>query len=62
MFELINRRMLDNAIDLGHRIRFSHNPLNYGDSFLVDEWKYLKETLPLRDSSLYFEEGYWYVR
>lgn len=34
---------LDDAVNFGKMIRFSHDPRNYGGSYLADEWKYLQE-------------------
>jgi hypothetical protein len=62
MFHYFNRPALGDAIAKGKTIRFSHNPLDYGGSFLADEWEYIKETLSLTDVNLLYDGGFWYVR
>ena len=62
MFDYFNKPALNDAISKGKTIRFSHNPLDYGGSFLADEWEYLKGTLSLTDANLVYNGGFWYVR
>ena len=62
MFEYFNVPALQDAIDSGKTIRFSHNPLENEHSFLGSEWAFLKVALQVTDDSLIFEGGYWYVR
>ncbi|MCL2676688.1 MAG: hypothetical protein FWF14_02320 [Streptococcaceae bacterium] len=62
MFELFNKPALDNAISTGKKIEFSHNPINYPDSALEEEWKYLKSRLNLTDKNIMKEGGKWYVK
>ena len=61
MFEFFNKPALEDAVISGKRIRFSHNPLEYGGSFLADEWEYIKGLLKLIDDNLIFKGGFWYV-
>lgn len=42
MFDTYNKPFLDDAIRVGKTIHFSHNPNNYRDSTLGNEWEYLK--------------------
>lgn len=44
MFNYFNKPALDDAVKSGKTIQFSHDPRLYSDSYLADEWKYLKET------------------
>lgn len=44
MFNYFNRPALDDAVRSGKTIQFSHDPRLYSDSYLADEWKYLKDT------------------
>ena len=41
MFKLFNQPALDDAVNAGKSIRFSHNPTAYGDCVLKWEWDYL---------------------
>lgn len=43
MFEYLNIPALDDAVSSGKTICFSHNPRLYPDSYLAQEWQYLKE-------------------
>jgi hypothetical protein len=61
MFDYFNKPALDDAINSGKTIRFSHNPLDYSGSFLADEWAYIKHILNLKDADLIFKGGFWYV-
>ena len=61
MFEIFNKPVLEDALNEGKTIRFSHNPtLNEG--FLLREWEYIKKAADLSDENLVFEGGFWYVR
>ena len=42
MFKLYNRPALDDAINSGKQLRFSHDPRNYHDCALEWEWNYIK--------------------
>nr|WP_217635443.1 hypothetical protein [Evansella caseinilytica] len=44
MFEYFNVPALDDAVSRGKVIKFSHDPRLYPDSYLSQEWQYLKET------------------
>ena len=41
MFDYFNKPALDDAINAGKEIRFSHNPEAYGECALKWEWDYL---------------------
>ena len=43
MFDYFNKPALDDAINAGKEIRFSHNPEAYGECALKWEWDYLQE-------------------
>ena len=62
MFEYFNKPVLEDAIAGGKTIYFSHNPLEYPDTFLDWEWEYIKKRLLLTDENLKKNEGIWYVR
>lgn len=40
MFKLFNQPDLDDAVNSGKTIRFSHDPTAYGDCVLKWEWDY----------------------
>jgi hypothetical protein len=62
MFEYFNKPVLKDAINSGKMIRFSHNPLEYRTGSLALEWDYIKATLDITDSDLFFKGGFWYVK
>ncbi|MDR0951439.1 MAG: hypothetical protein LBM18_00740 [Oscillospiraceae bacterium] len=62
MFDYFNVPVLDEAIGSGKAIRFSHNPVEYMDSALGDEWEYIKGALSKTDEDLTYEGGFWYVK
>ncbi|MBF2631633.1 hypothetical protein IBB72_13790, partial [Listeria seeligeri] len=62
MFEYLNKPALDDAISSGKEIKFSHNPLDYDNGFIVDEWEYIKETLNVTDDNLVKNGDFWYVK
>ncbi len=62
MFEYFNKPALYDAIQSKKKIRFSHDPRAFGGGFLHDEWEYIKSTINLKDSNLFLEGGFWYVR
>ena len=43
MFDYFNKPALDDAVNAGKEIRFSHNPEAYGECALKWEWDYLQE-------------------
>ena len=43
MFDYFNKPVLDDAVNAGKEIRFSHNPQAYGECALKWEWDYLQE-------------------
>ncbi|MBC1794475.1 hypothetical protein [Listeria booriae] len=61
MFEMFNRPALDDAINSGKKIVFSHNPLDYLQGAIVDEWEYIKATMKLTDNNLELIDGLWTV-
>ena len=61
MFDLFNKPVLEEALEQGKTIRFSHNPL-LEDGFLKQEWSYIKNVTDLDDTNLVFEGEFWYVR
>ena len=61
LFDMFNKPFLDDAIENGMEIRFSHNPLNYRKGALVEEWKYIKKIMNIRNNNLVKKGGYWYV-
>lgn len=44
MFEYFNVPALDDAVSGGKTIEFSHDPRLYPDSYLSQEWQYLKDS------------------
>ena len=62
MFDLFNKPVLNDAIEQGKTIRFSHNPLNYRTGALVEEWEYIKKTMKKSDADLIQRGGFWYVK
>ena len=62
MFDYFNKPVLSDAISSGKTIKFSHNPLAYPDSFLEQEWEYIKNVLRLTDSNLVKQGEFWYVK
>ena len=62
MFDYFNTPVLDDAIRNGKTIRFSHNPLDFPDSFLEQEWEYIKSSFGYSDENLIFQEGFWNVK
>ena len=62
MFEMFNKPFIDNAINSGVAIRFSHNPLDYEQGAIIAEWSYIKECLSLDDKALIKKGEYWYVK
>jgi hypothetical protein len=62
MFDYFNKPALDDAINIGKALRFSHNPVDFPDTFLFEEWKYIKKVLGVADNNLIQDGGFWYVR
>ena len=62
MFDYFNKPVLDDAITNKKMIKFSHNPLEYPDSFLYFEWQHIKGKLGLTDEDLIDMGGMLYVR
>ena len=62
MFDYFNKPALDDAINSGKALRFSHNPVDFPDTFLFEEWKYIKKVLGVTDNNLIQKGGFWYVR
>ena len=61
-----NRPTLDDAINSGKQLRFSHDPRNYHDCALEWEWNYIKNKMNIDefdvdDVLIYREDGFWYV-
>ena len=61
LFDMFNKPFLDDAIENGMEIKFSHNPLNYEQGSIIAEWNYIKKCLNVDDKSLIQRGGYWYV-
>ena len=67
MFKLYNRPALDDAINSGKQLRFSHDPRNYHDCALEWEWNYIKDKLRIYELEINKiviyngEDGFWYV-
>ena len=66
MFKLYNRPAIDDAINSGKQLRFSHDPRNYHDCALEWEWNYIKNKMNIDefdvdDVLIYREDGFWYV-
>ncbi|WP_239256415.1 hypothetical protein [Listeria ilorinensis] len=61
MFRYLNVPALDDAVKSGKQIRFSHNPElpAYRNSYLADEWNYLKEKYGYK--YIIEEDGMWYA-
>ena len=61
MFDLFNTSALDQAVQEGKTIRFTHDPRLpiYENSALADEWRYLKNKHNYMD--LKPIGGYWYA-
>ena len=62
MFEYFNQPFLDDALNEGKTICFSHDPTEYAGTYLAQEWEYIKETKNLTDDDLQYEGGIWYVK
>ena len=60
MFDLFNKPALDDAVKAGKEIRFTQDPMAYGDCALKEEWKYLQDTYKFR--RLEERGGYWYAK
>ena len=67
MFKLYNRPAIDDAINSGKQLRFSHDPRNYHDCALEWEWNYIKDKLRIYELEINKiliynnEDGFWYV-
>jgi hypothetical protein len=61
MFEYFNKPAIKDALDMGKKIQFSHNPIN-DDGFLGMEWDYIKDIMYLTDDDLIEMGGMWYVK
>ena len=67
MFKLYNRPALDDAINSGKQLRFSHDPRNYHDCALEWEWNYIKDKLRIYELEINKiliynnEDGFRYV-
>ena len=64
MFKLYNRPAIDDAINSGKQLRFSHDPRNYHDCALEWEWNYIKNKLNIDDADKALRlkmDGFWYV-
>jgi hypothetical protein len=61
MFDFFNRPALDDAINSGKAIKFSHDPTKYPDTFLEEEWEYIKKKLFLTDEDLIVKGDMFYV-
>lgn len=67
MFKLYNRPAIDDAINSGKQLRFSHDPRNYHDCALEWEWNYIKDKLGINELEIKKvliyndEDGFWYV-
>lgn len=62
MFVYFNQPVLDEAIESHKMIKFSHNPLDWAETFLEKEWDYIKTVLGLSDDAFVQEGDLWYVR
>jgi len=62
MFDYFNVTAINDAVKKGKEIKFSHNPLEYADTFLEQEWDYLKKLLNINDNNLKLIGGFWYVK
>ena len=69
-----NSPTLDDAINSGKQLRFSHDPRNYHDCALEWEWNYIKNKLNIDDADKALRniddadkalrlkmDGFWYV-
>ena len=62
-----NRPALDDAINSGKQLRFSHDPRNYHDCALEWEWNYIKDKLRIYELEINKiliynnEDGFRYV-
>lgn len=61
MFEYFNKPAIKDAFNKGIKFVFSHNPLDFPDTFLEQEWIYIKEILDIKDSNLKKKGEFWYV-
>ena len=62
MFEYFNLPVLDEAIEGGKTIQFSHDPRVFETGSLFDEWNYIKTSTGLTDANLVFKGGFWVVQ
>lgn len=49
MFRMFNQPALDDAVNAGKNIRFSHDPTAYGECALKWEWDYLQNNYGFSD-------------
>ena len=62
-----NRPAIDDAINSGKQLRFSHDPRNYHDCALEWEWNYIKDKLRIYELEINKiliynnEDGFRYV-
>lgn len=59
MFNLFNKRALDDAVSQGKTIRFSQNPYEWKETTLAREWDYLQKKHKYK--SLIKKGEYWYA-
>lgn len=60
MFKLFNEPFLDDAVNSGKTINFSHDPRLYSDSALGMEWQYLQDNYGY--TTLVKNGGVWIAR
>lgn len=66
LFNYYNRPAIDEAINSGKQLRFSHDPRKYHDCALEWEWNYIKDKMNISeievdDVLIKKEDGFWYV-
>lgn len=64
IFYQFNTKALQDALDEGKTIRFSHDPLNYPESALAKELKYILNNTDYGASNWYLKKigDFWYLR
>ena len=64
LFNYYNRPAIDDAINSGKQLRFSHDPRKYHNCALEWEWNYIKNKLNISDVDKALrlkKDGFWYV-